>query len=292
MAIGKKIVFLTMFVVAAAFSAKALAQESPLTLAVMDFKNSSERARYDRLERAVAEMLKTELSQCRQIAVLERKKIESILSEYALAQAGYIKPEHALEVGKLAGAEYIITGEIQRVSGDLRIDAHLIRVSTGQILGEKVTGSGEENLQPMVRMLAQNIIFDLTGRGSRASEWKIRNYNTAYAAGVTGALALTTILVHADYRKNYDNYHHATNFDDFDRYYDRANRSHKIRNWLIAATATSMIITITLWSADRSRNNRVFAANSRSKEHKFANRINLALLPGERNFSLNLYVRF
>jgi len=292
MAIGKKIAFLAILVFAVIFSSNALAQKSLLTLAVMDFKNSSGRARYDRLERAVAEMLKTELSQCRQIAVLERKKIESILSEYALAQAGYIKPEHALEVGKLAGAEYIITGEIQRVSGDLRVDAHLIRVSTGQILGEKVTGSGEENIQPMIHILAQNIIFDLTGRGVRLAEQKIKNFKVPYAAGITGVLALTTILFYADYRDNYDRYHQATEFADFDRYYDRANRSHKIRNWFMAATGAALVTTITLWRMDQSRDNRVFAAKSLFDARKFAHNVNLWILPGEKSFSVNLCVRF
>jgi len=49
-----------------------------LTLAVMDFKNNSSVFGYDRLERAIPEMLKTELSRSPEILVLERSKIESI----------------------------------------------------------------------------------------------------------------------------------------------------------------------------------------------------------------------
>ena len=111
---GRK-VYITVFLISIlissipAFSAR---DENKITLAVMDFKNNSSRLRYDRLQRTVAEMLKTELSQYSDIVVLERKKIDEILSEYALAQAGVIEKKHAREVGRLAGAEYIITGEI------------------------------------------------------------------------------------------------------------------------------------------------------------------------------------
>ena len=286
-----KLVFLSLIVCALFFTEFATAQNSQLTLAVMDFKNSSGRASYDRLERAVAEMLKTELSQSRKIVLLERKKIEAILSEYALAQAGYIEPEHALEVGKLAGAEYIITGEIQWMSGNLRLDAHLIRVSTGQILGEKVTGSSQRNLPIMIHLLAQNIVFDLTGQGLHVSERKIKNYKVIPAAGISGALALVTLIYHLDYRKNYDSYHQATQFDEFDRYYDRANRSHKIRNWFMAATAACLTTTFVLWRADKSRANRVFAA-SHSPSRQFADNISLAIQPWKDALSVSVLVRF
>ena len=78
-----------------------------VTLAVMDFKNNSSIFGYDRLERTIPEILKTELSHSQEILVVERSKIESILKEQALAQAGVIENETAQEVGRLAGAQYI-----------------------------------------------------------------------------------------------------------------------------------------------------------------------------------------
>ena len=118
-----------------------------ITLAVMDFKNNSSTMRYDRLQQAIPEMLKTELSRYSEISVVERKKIESIIKEQALVQAGFIDEKQAQEVGRLAGAEYLIVGEINTTSGQLRIDAHLIKVATGQILGEKVTGKNEKQIE-------------------------------------------------------------------------------------------------------------------------------------------------
>ncbi len=288
----KKTILFALIVLEVILFSNALAQGTKITLAVMDFKNSSGRSRYDRLERAVAEMLKTELSQCREIAVLERKKIEAVLSEYALAQAGYIKTEHAQEVGKLAGAEYIITGEIQRINQELRLDAHLIRVSTGQILGEKVTGKDEQRINPMVQLLARNIIFDLTGKGMRLTEQKVKNYKLPYFAVTSAVLGIVTVGFHADYRSNYDRYRETTDFDEFDRYYDRANRSHKIRNWFMVATAASMITTFTIWRMDKSRDNRVFASNYQSKLGKFAGQINVGIFPSPTSFTFGLTVRF
>ena len=118
-----------------------------ITLAVMDFKNNSSTMRYDRLQRAIPEMLKTELSRYPEISVVERTKIESIIKEQALVQTGFIDEKKAQEVGRLAGAEYLITGKINTLNRQLRIDAHLIKVATGQILGEKVTGKNEKQIE-------------------------------------------------------------------------------------------------------------------------------------------------
>ena len=86
-----------------------------------------------------------------------------------------IENETAQKVGQLAGAEYIITGEINRIGNQLRIDAHLLKVATGQVLGEKITGRNIESVEPMVKLLAQNLIFNLTGKGARQDFSKIKN---------------------------------------------------------------------------------------------------------------------
>ena len=148
-----------------------------ITLAVMDFKNNSSTMRYDRLQRAIPEMLKTELSHYQEISVVERKKIESILTEHALAQAGFIDGKQAQEIARLAGAEYLIIGEINTTNNQLRLDDHLIKVATGQILGEKVSGKNDEQIEAMIKLLANNLIFELTGSGERKDLIKSYNIN-------------------------------------------------------------------------------------------------------------------
>ena len=81
-----------------------------ITLAVMDFKNTSEKFSLDRLERNVPEMLKTELSQSGRIIVVERRRLEAILNEQALGLSGVIDEEQAQKMGKMLGSRDITHG--------------------------------------------------------------------------------------------------------------------------------------------------------------------------------------
>ena len=264
--------------------------DNKMTIAVLDFKNNTSRIRYDRLQRTIAELLKTELSRCPDIAVVERTKLESILTEYALAQAGYIEKKYAQEVGRLAGAEYIITGEINQAAGRLRIDSHLIKVQTGRILGEKVTGSDVEKIEAMINLLAQNLIFDLTGRGEKIEYKKLHNYHSQWAFISTGGLALSTIIYHSMYKKNYDKYHEVTQLDKFDYYYDKANKNYKIRNVLIGITSAAAITSFILWRAEKSNANKIFAESSQLMPNKFYKQLALGFWIDDSawTFSLNL----
>ncbi len=233
---------------------------SKVPVAVMDFKNNSPVFGYDRLERTIAELLKTELSRSTDILVVERSKMESILREQALAQAGVLATEAAQQVGRLAGAEYIIAGEINTVGNQFRIDAHVIQVTTGRISGEKVTSNSPENVERMIKMLAQNIIFNLTGKGERLQSTKLRNYRSNWAGVGTIALAATTTICHLIYQNKYDRYHRTNFLGDFDRYYNSANRFYKARNLSLVATIAASFATAALWTRDRNENNHIYAS--------------------------------
>lgn len=232
-----------------------------ITLAVMDFKNHSSQFKHDRLEQAIPEMLKTELSYTKAILVVERSKIESILAEQALAQTGVIAMTEAQEVGRLAGAQYIITGEINTINNRLRIDAHIIKVASGQVLGEKVTSYDQQSIEPMMKLLAQNIIFNLTGNGARKDFTQIQNYHSSWAAITTGAISLTAMVLHFQYKTYYDKYHDAKRLQQFDSYYNDANRYYKARNIFLVASGIAALTTVTLWQNDRSEMNKIYADN-------------------------------
>ncbi len=262
-----------------------------ISLAVMDFKNNTDIIRYDRLQRAVPEMLKTELSYYQEIVVLEREKIESVLSEMALAQAGFIEEDEAQELGRLAGAEYIITGEINRVGRLLRIDTHLIKVATGQILGEKVSGKHQENIEPMVKLLAQNLMFDLTGIGERKDFARIQNYHTTWFLTATVGLAITTSVYHFSYRDNYKKYHDTADFDKFDYFYKKANNNYKTRNIMMLVTGASLLTTFILWQSEESEKNKLYAHHT-GESPKFAQKMNLGFYISDDECFFSLNYRF
>ncbi len=263
-----------------------------ITIAVMDFKNNSSTMKYDRLQRSIPEMLKTELSRYPDIAVVERKKIESILKEHALAQAGFIEGEQAQEVARLAGAEYLITGEINTPNRQLRLDAHLIKVSSGQILGEKVSGRNERQIEAMIKLLANNLIFDLTGFGERKEFKKITQYHSNWALITSGSLAATTTLFHFLYNYNYDKYHKTDQLNKFNYYYNRANGYSKTRNILIVLTSASALTTFILWQSDRSDGNKIYANRQKSIFETPGRQVALGVLPRNDGWIVSLGIQF
>lgn len=263
-----------------------------ITLAVMDFKNNSSVFGYDRLQQTIPEMLKTELSRSADIDVLERSKIESILAEQALAQTGVIENQTAQEIGKLAGAEYIIRGEINNSAHWLRIDVHVIKVATGQIVGEKVTGRDERNLEPMIKLLAQNIIFDLTSKGQRQAAAQIHHYRWDWGLGTTAAMAIATTVLHVQYRTNYDRYHQTDRLNELDRYYGRANNYHQARNVMLWVTGTAAWTTLILWIKSKDENNRIYASRMKETPYGIARPMQLAIGWQEGNYLLGIGFRF
>ena len=77
----------------------------------------------------------TELHKTYQLNINHRSDLPKILNEFALSQAGFIKPEDALEVGKLTGAKTILLG---KTSGNMNkswyLNLSLIDLQSGQTI--------------------------------------------------------------------------------------------------------------------------------------------------------------
>ncbi|MFQ5605122.1 MAG: CsgG/HfaB family protein [bacterium] len=230
-----------------------------LVVAVLNFNNNTDVFAYEKLVNSIPEMLKTELSIYPDLVVVERQRIEKIMQEQALTLSGFLNEESAQQVGQLLGAQYILMGELNRINAGLRIDCHIISVETGQVKGEKIAGPGRAAFEKMLQLLASNIVHNLTGQGQFQSRVRLRNYPTRWFIVATTITAIATGITHAVSQSAYNSYQDATQLDDFDRFYNRANNFRKVRNGLIVATATVALTTTILWLKDRSQRNQIYA---------------------------------
>ncbi|MEL4898565.1 CsgG/HfaB family protein [Crocosphaera sp. Alani8] len=90
----------------------ALAQEK-LTISVPEFKNETSWWWWQRgTSRELADALSNELSSTGNFTVVERQKLDQVLSEQELVELGLVRPETAPESGNLTGAKYIILGRV------------------------------------------------------------------------------------------------------------------------------------------------------------------------------------
>jgi len=74
--------------------------------------------------------------------MIDRGRIERVLKEQGFQQTGLVDADSAVKVGKLLGAQALITGSMQVSGRKVRLVANFIEVTSGQINdSQKVTGS-------------------------------------------------------------------------------------------------------------------------------------------------------
>jgi len=103
----------------------------------------------------VADLLFASLIQNPKLLIVERTKLDDILTEAELNLSGIVSSEQAIQIGQVTGARLIITGSIFKVDKTTHIVAKIISTETSKVLGEKV--SGTDPLDVLVGQLAKGI---------------------------------------------------------------------------------------------------------------------------------------
>lgn len=81
----------------------------------------------------VQEDVTTALVNSGQFNVVERSKLQSVLDELAMAQTGLIDPAGVKQVGKLLGADIILTGTLAPTGDEWNVNLRVINTETGLI---------------------------------------------------------------------------------------------------------------------------------------------------------------
>ncbi|HZI42158.1 MAG TPA: CsgG/HfaB family protein [Gemmatimonadaceae bacterium] len=131
--------------------ALAVAQANNPVVAVLYFDNNSfgkDRADYDGLGKGIADLLINDMASNASMRVVERDRIQSILQEQSLVQTKSIDPQTAVRLGKLLGAQYMITGGFMSDGkGTLLVTSRVISVETGAITNPvKLQSKGDDVL--------------------------------------------------------------------------------------------------------------------------------------------------
>lgn len=111
----------------------ARAQE-PATLAVLPLGKAAASEQYDGLGRALAGMLVTDFSTTPLLRLVERDRLDAVLSEIELGEGGFVDPRSAQKLGKGLGAAYVLTGSFSVVGETFLLDARIVDVGTGEIV--------------------------------------------------------------------------------------------------------------------------------------------------------------
>lgn len=98
----------------------AMAADKPV-LAVNEFTNDTSAGWwYGGAGRDLADMLTNELQSTGKFKMVEREKLAAVLDEQDLADSGRIKKGTGAKIGKLTGAQYIVTGSLSAYEEDVQ----------------------------------------------------------------------------------------------------------------------------------------------------------------------------
>jgi TolB-like protein len=147
-------------------------------VAIIYFENSSEDPTLNKLKKGLADMMITDLSNINMLNIVERDRLEAILKEQKFSKSSQVDPSTATKVGKLLGAQVILTGGYFEMMGSLRIDARFIDVETGKILKSDGVDGATSSFFKIQKQLIWKIIKNLDTKISdkeKANLTKIEN---------------------------------------------------------------------------------------------------------------------
>ncbi len=131
------------------------------TVAVLSFTNASGDPQYDPLGKGIAAMMISDLSGVSAIQLVERERLNDLTKEMELQQSDLVDPSTAAQVGKLAGAQFVVTGDIVALEPLLRLDTRVVQVETGEILKTAHVTGEQKKLFELQQKLSRELIDGL-----------------------------------------------------------------------------------------------------------------------------------
>lgn len=131
---------------------------SRLVVSVLYFEDRTRAPELAWLRKGLADMLITDLSRAGGLHVVQRERLEHVFREQALQAGGRVEDRTAVGIGRLTGATVLLQGSATRAGDVLRMDAHLLDVERGTVLGAASVEGGLNEALALEKRLASRVI--------------------------------------------------------------------------------------------------------------------------------------
>jgi len=139
-------------------------QDTRPGIAVLPFNNGGSYGQgkedFDALERGIAGMMISELSQNPAARLVERQEVQRLVDEQNLGAQGRVDPQTASKIGKLVGARYMVMGTFVDFYGDFRVDVRLINTETGEVVKTESERMQRDHMFDIIRSIAARLMKD------------------------------------------------------------------------------------------------------------------------------------
>ena len=143
----------------------AICVQAKTHFAILPIEKSGNVSDNDKLE--AEETLYRTLLESGKYSIVERTKLEKLLKEQSLQQTGITNQSKIVEIGKIVGAEKIVTAKIYKKSeNNLAVSISVIDIVTGQIELSKEESSESYSTEDKARYCAAHLmeIYPLLGK--------------------------------------------------------------------------------------------------------------------------------
>jgi len=117
---------------------RTIPREQRTVMMILNFKNSSVKeaaSDYQPWEHGIASMVMTDMESIGVFNVLSTERLNAILAQQAFQLTGAVDEKSAVKVGKLAAAQYLLSGSFMVINNELYIEATVFSVEKGVALG-------------------------------------------------------------------------------------------------------------------------------------------------------------
>lgn len=136
----------------------ALAAADKPALSVLYFENLNPGTGTNFLTKALAEMLVADLTQVKELTLIEREGLEKILREMELGASGLVDEKSAPKIGKLLGATHLLSGNfLADDKGAVLVNYKILGVEGAQIQGGGSVSGTKDNLIQLKDALSASV---------------------------------------------------------------------------------------------------------------------------------------
>jgi tetratricopeptide (TPR) repeat protein len=146
------------------------------SVAVFYFKDNSPDNSLRPLQKAMAAMIITDLSQVESLQVMERLRVQYLLQEMKLGQTGIVEEKTAPRAGRLLGVETLILGTMEPRS--LHIKTTVASTSKKEVVGTVAAGAELDQFYVLEKEIVYNILKVLRVKFTPEEEKKFSQYHT------------------------------------------------------------------------------------------------------------------
>ena len=149
--------------------AKEIAEKGNIAIAVANFTDLQ--GSDTQLGRFIAEEFSITLTEIRRgYDVVDRSRINYLLEERGLTASGLVNPEAAIELGKVAGVQALLTGTITAYGDNLRMAVKVIDLERATILAaDRADFARTQTLDDLDRPLSSNVRRPNRSRSQQSS---------------------------------------------------------------------------------------------------------------------------